>query len=113
MATKEVGDLLGGKFFDFPKPTGLIKKILDIATEKDSLVIDFFSGSGTTAHSVLHQNMIDSGTRRFILVQLPEPCDEKTEAAKAGYSTIWKSARNASAVPARKSSPRLKRRMRN
>lgn len=88
MATKEVGDLLGGKFFDFPKPTGLIKKILDIATEKDSLVIDFFSGSGTTAHSVLHQNMIDSGTRRFILVQLPEPCDEKTEAAKAGYSTI-------------------------
>ena len=79
---------MGGKYFDFPKPTGLIEKILDIITNKDSLVVDFFSGSGTTGHSVIHQNMIDSGVRKFILVQLPEVCLESTKAYKDGYRTI-------------------------
>lgn len=88
MATKEVSDILGGKFFDFPKPTTLIEKILDIASCKDSLIVDFFSGSGTTAHSVMHQNMLDAGTRKFILVQFPEACDEKTAAYRDGYRTI-------------------------
>ena len=88
VATKEVSDLMGGKYFDFPKPTGLIEKILDIITNKDSLVVDFFSGSGTTGHSVIHQNMIDSGVRKFILVQLPEVCLESTKAYKDGYRTI-------------------------
>lgn len=88
VATKEVSDLMGGKYFDFPKPTGLIEKILDIITNKDSLVVDFFSGSGTTGHSVIHQNMIDSGVRKFILVQLPEVCLENTKAYKDGYRTI-------------------------
>lgn len=88
IATKEVSDLMDGKYFDFPKPTGLIEKILDIVTDKDSLVIDFFSGSGTTGHSVMHQNMVDSGARKFILVQLPEDCLEGTKAYKDGYRTI-------------------------
>ncbi len=74
--------------FDNPKPTGLIKKILQIAVNKDDLILDFFAGSATTAHAVMQLNAEDGGNRKFIMVQLPEPCDEKSEAFKAGYKTI-------------------------
>lgn len=88
MATKEVSELMEGKYFDFPKPSGLIEKILDLGSEDDSAVLDFFSGSGTTAHATMHRNLLDGGSRRFILVQLPEECEKKSAAFKAGYSTI-------------------------
>ena len=87
-ATKEVSNLLGGKFFDFPKPTGLIEKILDIASDRESIVVDFFSGSGTTAHSVFHKNFLDSGNRQFVLIQLPEKTGDRSEAKKGGFETI-------------------------
>ena len=65
--TKELQDIFGSKAFDTPKPTGLIKKIIDLAGDKDSLILDFFAGSGTTAHSVLEKNKEDGGSRHFIL----------------------------------------------
>ena len=79
---------LGISGFSTPKPTRLIEKILKVATDKDSIIFDFFSGSATTAHAVMQLNAEDGGNRRFILVQLPEVCDEKSEAAKAGYANI-------------------------
>ena len=87
--TKEVKSLLGtGDIFTNPKPVNLLKKILQLATQKDSLIIDFFSGSATTAHAVMQLNAEDGGNRRYTLVQLPEPTDEKSEAYKAGYKNI-------------------------
>lgn len=75
--------------FDFPKPVALIKHLLKIIqTDKDGIILDFFSGSATTAHAVMQLNAEDGGNRKFIMVQLPEPCDEKSEAYKAGYKTI-------------------------
>lgn len=74
--------------FDFPKPTSLIKRMLFLSTEKGSVILDFFAGSSTTAHAVMQQNAEDGGNRTFIMVQLPEACDEKSEAFKAGYATI-------------------------
>ena len=74
--------------FPNPKPVGLIKKILHIATEKDSLVLDFFAGSATTAHAVMELNAEDGGVRTHIQVQLPEAVPEDSPAAKAGYATI-------------------------
>ena len=75
--------------FDTPKPTMLINSICNLFyTEKDFLVMDFFSGSCTTAHAIMDLNIQDNGNRKFIMVQLPEPCDEKTEAFKAGYKNI-------------------------
>ncbi len=74
--------------FENPKPTELIGHLLKLASDKDSLVLDFFAGSSTTAHAVMQLNAEDGGNRRFIMVQLPEVCDEKSEAAKAGYKTI-------------------------
>ena len=86
---QEVGKLLGGGYFNGPKPVRLLKRLLTLAhTEKDSLVLDFFSGSATTAHAVMQLNAEDGGQRKFIMVQLPEPCDEKSEAFKAGYKNI-------------------------
>jgi adenine-specific DNA-methyltransferase len=77
------------KFFDFPKPTGTAKKILSaINVDDKDIILDFFAGSGTTAHAVLDLNQEDGGNRKFILVQLPEQCDENSEAYKAGYKTI-------------------------
>lgn len=76
------------KVFDFPKPMGFIKKVLQIGSDKNSIILDFFSGSATTAHAVMQLNAEDGGHRRFIMVQLPEPCDEKSEAYKAGYQNI-------------------------
>lgn len=74
--------------FSTPKPSRLIEKILRIASDKDSIILDFFSGSATTAHAVMQLNAEDGGNRRFIMVQLPEVCDEKSEAYKAGYQNI-------------------------
>ena len=87
---KETAELMGKKIFNTPKPVRLIKKIISIATEKDSddLIMDFFSGSGTTAHAVLEMNGEEGGNRKFILAQLPELCDESSEAYQAGFKTI-------------------------
>ncbi|MGD9929584.1 MAG: site-specific DNA-methyltransferase [Mangrovibacterium sp.] len=74
--------------FDNPKPTGLLKRILQISVQKDDIILDFFSGSATTAHAVMQLNAEDGGNRKFIMVQLPEQTDEKSEAYKAGYKTI-------------------------
>ncbi|WP_369130629.1 site-specific DNA-methyltransferase [Desulforhopalus vacuolatus] len=87
--TKEAKELLGaGDTFDNPKPTRLIKRALMLATKNDDLILDFFAGSATTAHAVMQLNGEDGGNRKFIMVQLPEECKEKTEAFKAGYKTI-------------------------
>ena len=88
--TKEITDLFDGKIFSYPKTVNLIKHLIDISTkgDKDCYILDFFSGSATTAHAVMQLNAEDGGSRKFILVQLPEVCDEKSEAAKAGYKNI-------------------------
>lgn len=83
-----VKELLGKNIFDFPKPVGLIKKCLTIATEPDSLIMDFFSGSATTAHAIMQLNSEDGGKRKFILVQLPEATEQESEAYKAGFENI-------------------------
>ena len=75
-------------YFDGPKPVRLLKQILHIANTKDSIILDFFSGSATTAHATYHLNSEDSGNRKFIQVQLPEATDEKSEAYKVGYRNI-------------------------
>lgn len=86
--TKEVTNLFDGKIFSFPKPSSLIKFLLNIINSRDSLVLDFFSGSATTAHAVMQLNAEDGGNRKFIMVQLPEKTDPKSEAYKAGYPNI-------------------------
>ena len=87
--TKDMKDLLGsGDLFTNPKPVRLLLRILRLATYKDSLILDFFSGSATTAHAVMQLNAEDGGNRKFIMVQLPEATDEKSEAYKAGYKNI-------------------------
>lgn len=83
---KELFD--GIQVFDTPKPIELIMSMLSIAVEKDSIILDFFSGSATTAHAVMQLNAEDGGNRKFIMVQLPEETDEKSEAYKAGYKNI-------------------------
>lgn len=87
-ATKEITNLFDGHWFDFPKPTAIVKQLISQVTEKDDIVLDFFSGSATTAHAVMQLNAEDGGNRRYILVQLPEVCDENSEAYKAGYKNI-------------------------
>lgn len=86
--TKEVTNLFSEKSFSYPKPSSLIKYLVNIINSKDSLVLDFFSGSATTAHAVMQLNVEDGGNRKFIMVQLPELTDEKSEAYKAGYKNI-------------------------
>lgn len=86
--TAELSQLLNGKFFDNPKPLTLIKRILEHGSFEDSIILDFFSGSATTAHAVMQLNAEDGGNRQFIMVQLPEVCDEKSEAYKSGYKNI-------------------------
>jgi adenine-specific DNA-methyltransferase len=88
VGTREVDALLGKEVFTYPKPTSLLKKLLKIGSASDSIVMDFFGGSGSTAQAVLELNQEDGGNRKFILVQLPELCEEGTEALKAGYKTI-------------------------
>ncbi|MEB3206384.1 MAG: site-specific DNA-methyltransferase, partial [Vampirovibrionales bacterium] len=88
--TNEIIELFNNaKIFDFPKPTQLVKNFLNIgSSEEDSIILDFFAGSGTTADAVMQLNKEDGGNRKYILVQLPEPTDEKSEAHKAGFPTI-------------------------
>ena len=76
------------EIFPRPKPLGTIMRPLELATQEDDIILDFFSGSATTAHAVMQLNAEDGGHRKFIMVQLPEPCDEKSEAYKAGYPNI-------------------------
>lgn len=87
-ARKEIKELFEKPPFDTPKPTALIKQILRIGSDKDSIILDFFSGSSTTADAVMQLNNEDGGNRQFIMVQLPELCDEKTEAYRTGYKNI-------------------------
>ena len=87
-ATKELQDLFNDKFFDYPKPVDLVKDFIQQTTTDDDIILDFFSGSATTAHAVMQLNAEDGGNRKFIMVQLPELCDEKSEAYKAGYKNI-------------------------
>ena len=88
-ASKDLEGLIGRGLFDFPKPTNLIKKMMNVSgVTNDDIILDFFSGSGTTAHAVAELNAEDGGNRRWICVQLPELTDEKSEAYKAGYRTI-------------------------
>ena len=86
--TIQLGELGLSAFFDHPKPLELVKKALQIGTKDSDIILDFFSGSGTTAHAVFDLNKQDGGNRKFIMVQLPEPCAEDSEAFKAGYKTI-------------------------
>lgn len=88
---KDIVELFGGKLFSFPKPVSLVKYFIDLINNKDesSLILDFFAGSGTTAHAVMALNAEDGGNRRFITVQIAEPTDPKSEARKAGYKTIF------------------------
>lgn len=81
-------ELFNRDYFSNPKPYKLIRYLQIIASDKDSVILDFFSGSATTAHAVMQLNAEDGGHRKFIMVQLPEPCDEKSEAYKAGYKNI-------------------------
>lgn len=83
----------GKQYFDYPKPVNLIKTLVTIGSDKNSMILDFFSGSSTTAHAVMQLNAEDCGSRRHIQVQLPEPTDEKSEAYKAGYKNIAQIAR--------------------
>lgn len=86
--TKESIDLLGKGIFDYPKPLKLVEQILQIGSEEESIILDFFSGSSTTAHAVMQLNAEDCGNRKYIMVQLPEETPEDSEARKAGYDTI-------------------------
>ena len=86
--TAEAKNLFDKKIFSNPKPLQLLIDFIQISTNKDDLILDFFAGSGTTAHAVMQLNAQDGGNRKFIMVQLPELCDETSEAYKAGYKNI-------------------------
>lgn len=85
---KNLVSLFNSSVFDYSKPTVLLKTLIQYSSTADDIVMDFFSGSATTAHAVMQLNAEDGGNRKFIMVQLPEPCDEKSEAYKAGYQNI-------------------------
>lgn len=87
-ATKETYKIFGEKYFDYPKPADFIKKLINSISDGSDIVLDFFAGSGTAAQAVIELNKDDGNNRKFILVQLPEPCDKESEAFKAGYKAI-------------------------
>jgi len=88
-ATKRLKEIFDGKaYFDYPKPIDLIKRCLQLYSDQESIILDFFSGSATTAQAVMQLNADDNGRRKFIMVQLDEPCDEKSIAFKDGYKNI-------------------------
>lgn len=88
-ATQKLAKLFDGKkYFDYPKPVTLIQRCISLYSNKDSLILDLFSGSATTAHAVMQLNAEDCGNRKYIMVQLPEETPEDSEARKAGYNTI-------------------------
>ena len=84
----EISSLFGAQYFDYAKPVSLISKLISLCTCADDIVLDFFSGSATTAHAVMQLNAEDGGHRKFIMVQWPEECGEKSESYKAGYKNI-------------------------
>lgn len=86
--TEAIKDLLDKAYFNYPKSVYTIKRVLELGSSKNSLILDFFSGSATTAHAVMQLNAEDGGKRKFIMVQLPEECAENSEAYKAGYKNI-------------------------
>ena len=86
--TAQVKELFGEKTFSNPKPYDLVKDFIKVGTDNNAIILDFFSGSATTAHAVMKLNAEDGGNRKFIMVQLPEKTDEKSEACKAGYKNI-------------------------
>jgi len=86
--TKEMADLFSPKIFVHSKPSILVKNIVNISTKDEDIILDFFSGSGTTGHATIELNKEDGGKRKFICIQLQEETDEKSEAFKAGYKTI-------------------------
>lgn len=86
--TQKFSRLMGGKIFDNPKGVNDLQRVINYLSSEGDVVLDFFAGSSTTAHAVMQLNAEDGGNRKFIMVQLPEPCDEKSEANKAGYKTI-------------------------
>lgn len=86
--TAEIEELFGLRPFDFPKPSALIKEVIKQVTEEDDIILDFFAGSGTTAHAVMAQNAADGGNRKYILVQIPEALPENSEARKLKFETI-------------------------
>ena len=89
LGTKLVRNIFDGKlYFDFPKPVGLIQRILELFDDKNFYILDFFSGSATTAHAIMNLNTKDDGNRKFIMVQLPELTDENSEAYADGYTNI-------------------------
>lgn len=87
-ATKEITALFQGHWFDFPKPVEIIKQLIKQVTGPEDIILDFFSGSATTAHAVMQLNSEDGLRRKFILVQLPEPCDDNSEACREGFQNL-------------------------
>ena len=105
-ATQELNNLMGvNDIFDNPKPTRLIYRILQLTTTRknNDIILDFFAGSCTTAHAIMKLNSEDGGNRKFIMVQLPETCEEDSEAFKAGFKNIQKSEKKESDVPVSRS----------
>ncbi|MFM7859073.1 MAG: site-specific DNA-methyltransferase [Flammeovirgaceae bacterium] len=90
--TRELRDLMGGNYFPFPKPVSVIKTLIEqglqVESDQENIVLDFFGGSATTAQAILELNKTDGGNRKFVMVQLPELCEPKSEAYEAGYKTI-------------------------
>ena len=87
-STKRLRTLMDGDLFDHPKDETVLEEYIQFSTQENDIILDFFSGSATTAHAVMQLNAEDGGKRKFIMVQIPEACDEKSEAFKAGYKTI-------------------------
>ncbi|MCG1011198.1 site-specific DNA-methyltransferase [Tepidanaerobacter sp. GT38] len=87
-ANHEMKRLFEGAVFSYPKPTTLLKHLISMFYLDNEIILDFFAGSATTAHAVMQLNAEDGGNRKYIMIQLPEPCDENSEAYKAGYKTI-------------------------
>ncbi|MFA5598443.1 MAG: site-specific DNA-methyltransferase, partial [Pusillimonas sp.] len=85
--TSEISELIAAKAFTHPKPSITIRHLCNISTQGSDIILDFFAGSSTTAHAVMQLNAQDGGNRKFVMVQLPETCEEKSEAFKAGYKT--------------------------
>ena len=93
-ATQKLAKLFDGKkVFDYPKPVDLLKRIITLYSDKNSIVLDFFSGSSTTAHAVMEQNALDEGKRKFIMVQLEEELPESSDGFKMGFRTICDAAK--------------------
>ncbi len=87
-AKKAINQIFDAEYFEYTKPLRIMRFLVEFSTKSNDIILDFFSGSGTTAHAVMQLNAEDNGNRKFIMVQLPEKCDEKSEAYKAGYKNI-------------------------